>query len=75
MVVIRSLAEYFRLEHQYGYALPRYILSYYVGGGLIAVVATGICVVFYFFRQHRSVLMLVVVTIVALFIYRLKFIP
>ena len=74
IVIIRSLAEYFRLEHAYGYALPRFILSEYVGGALIAVVATAICVLFYFARRFRSVVVLVVVTIVALLVYKVRYI-
>jgi hypothetical protein len=74
IVIVRSLAEYFRLEHAYGYALPRQILNEYVGGALIAVVATAICVMFYFARRYRSVVALVVVTIVALLVYKLRYI-
>ncbi|ABF39063.1 hypothetical protein Acid345_0058 [Candidatus Koribacter versatilis Ellin345] len=74
VVIIRSLAEYFRLEHAYGYAIPRQILSEYVGGALIAVVATGICVMFFFARRYRSVVVLVVVTIVALLVYKVRYI-
>jgi hypothetical protein len=74
VVTVRSLAEYFRLERMYGYALPRQILNEYVGGALIAAVATAICVLFYFARRHRSVVGLVMVTIVALFVYKVRFI-
>ena len=74
VVIVRSLGEYFRLEHLYGYALPRYILNEYVGGALIAVVATAICVIFYFFRRNKSVVVLVLVTIIALFIYKVRYI-
>jgi hypothetical protein len=74
IVIIRSLGEYFRLERLYGYALPRYVFSEYVGGALIAVVATAICVIFYFVRRYRSVVALVVVTIVALLIYKIRYI-
>jgi len=74
VIILRSLAEYFRLEHAYGYALPRHILSEYVGGALIAAVATAICVIFYFFRQYRSILVLVVMTIVGLLVFKIRYI-
>jgi hypothetical protein len=74
IVIIRSLGEYFRLEYEYGYALPRHILSMYVGGALIAVVATVICVVFYFFRRYRSVVVLVVIAIAALLVFKIRYI-
>lgn len=73
VVIVRSLGEYFRLERLYGYALPRYILNEYVGGALIAAVATAICVIFYFARRYRSAVVLVVVTIVALFVYKVRY--
>ncbi len=75
VIVIRSLGEYFRLERAYGYALPRYILNEYVGGALIAVVATTICVIFYFVHRYRSVVVLVVLTIFALLFYKIRYIP
>ena len=74
VVIVRSLAEYFRLERAYGYALPRHILSEYVGGALIAVVATAICTIFYFARRYRSVVTLVIATIVALLVYKVRYI-
>ena len=74
IVIIRSLAEDFRLEQTYGYALPRHTLSEYVGGALIGVVATAICTIFYFVRRYRSVVALVVVTIVALLVYEVRYI-
>jgi hypothetical protein len=74
VIVVRSLGEYFRLERAFGYALPRHILSEYVGGALIAVVATAICVIFYFFRRYRSVVVLVAVTIIALLIFKIRYI-
>ena len=74
VIIVRSLGEYFRLEHAYGLAVPRQILSEYIGGALIAVVATAICTIFYFSRRHRSVVVLVVITIIALFAYKLRYI-
>jgi hypothetical protein len=74
VIVIRSLGEYFRLEHSYGYALPRHILNEYVGGSLIAVVATAICVIFYFVRRYRSVVVLVLISIVALLVFKIRYI-
>ena len=74
VVIVRSLAEYFRLEHAYGYAVPRQLLSEYVGGALIAVVATAICVLFYFARRYRSVVVIVAITIVALLVYKVRYI-
>lgn len=74
VIIVRSLGEYFRLERTFGYALPRQILSEYVGGALIAVVATAICVIFYFARRYRSVVVLVAITIVALLIFTIRYI-
>ncbi len=74
VIILRSLGEYFRLEHAYGYAMPRHILSEYVGGALIAVVATAICVILYFWRRYRSVVVLVGITIVALLIFKIRYI-
>ncbi len=74
LVIVRSLAEYFRLERPYGYALPRFILNEYVGGALIACVATALCVILYFARRYRSTVVLVVATIVALLIFKIRYI-
>ena len=74
IVVIRSLAEYFRLQRTYGYALPGFILNDYVGGALIAVVAAGMCVLFYFARWYRSVVVLVIASIVGLLIFKIRYI-
>ncbi len=74
IVILRSLAEYFRLERAYGYVLPRFILNEYVGGALIAAVATALCVIFYFARRYRSVVALVIATVVALLIYKIRYI-
>lgn len=73
VVIVRSLAEYFRLEHAYGFAIPRQILNGYVGGALMAVVATAICTMVYFWRRYRSVVVLVVLTIVALLMYKIGY--
>ena len=74
VIIIRNLGEYFRLENAYGYALPRHILSEYVGGALIAVVATAICVIFYFAGRFRSVMVLVGITIFALLVFKVRYI-
>ena len=74
IVAIRSLAEYFRLQHVYGYALPGFILNDYVGGALIAVVAAALCVLFYFFRWYRSAVVLVVVSIIGLLVFKIRYI-
>lgn len=71
VIIIRSLGEYFRLEHAYGYALPRYLLSQYVGGALIAVVAAAICMIFYFVRRYGIVVTLALFTIIALLFYKI----
>ena len=72
-VIVRSLGEYFRLEQLYGYALPRVILNEYVGGALIATVAAAICVIFYFVRRYRSVVVLAGITILALLVYKIRY--
>ncbi|HEY3928544.1 MAG TPA: hypothetical protein VGL89_09230 [Candidatus Koribacter sp.] len=74
VIIIRSLGEYFRLEHAYGYSLPRHMLSQYVGGALIATVATAICVIFYFARRYRSVTALFVIAVIGLLFYKIHFI-
>ncbi len=74
IVVIRSLAEYFRLQRAYGYALPGFILNDYVGGALIAVVAVAMCVLLYFARWYRSVVVLVIISIVGLFVFKIRYI-
>jgi hypothetical protein len=45
-----------------------------VGGAFIAVVATAISVIFYFIRRYRSVVVLVVVTILSLLLYKIRYI-
>jgi len=70
LALVRSLAEFFRLQHLGGPALQVATVAPYVGGGLLAAVLTWAGVLCYFAGRDRTVIGVGVVTIVALVIVK-----
>lgn len=53
LALVRTLAEYFRLEHMHGAAVSATLLNHYVAGGLGAALLTWLAVGCYFFGRFR----------------------
>ena len=66
LALIRTLAEFFRLEHVEGATLRIATVAPYVGAGLLGAVLTWAGVLCYFAGRDRAVLGVVAATILAL---------
>ena len=74
LVVVRSLAEYFRLQYVHGEALTLAQVTPYVGGALFASVALGTALVCYLAGLYRSATGLAAAAVLALLIYKVAWI-
>jgi hypothetical protein len=70
LVVIRSLAEYFRLRYVHGDALTIAQVTPYVAGALFAAVALALTVACYLAARHRASIGIAIATVVSLLIYK-----
>lgn len=70
LAVVRTLAEFFRLEHVEGAALRVATVAPYVGAGLFAAVLTWVGVLCYFAHRDRTALGVAGLTIMALLIVK-----
>ena len=66
LALIRTLAEFFRLEHVVGATLRIATVAPYVGAGLLGAVLTWAAVLYYFAGRDRAALAVVGATILAL---------
>lgn len=66
LALIRTLAEFFRLEYVDGSSVRLATVAPYVGGGLLAALLTWAGVLCYFAGRDRTAIVVVAVTIVAL---------
>lgn len=66
LALIRTLAEFFRLEHVEGATLHIGTVAPYVGAGLLGAVLTWVAVLCYFADRDRAALAVVGATILAL---------
>ena len=71
LILVRSLAEYFRLKYVRGGALTLEMAEPFLAGSLIAAVCTWVTVLFFFLGRHRTVIVLVAGTVVSLLIYKI----
>ena len=71
LALIRTLAEFFRLEHVEGTTLRLATVAPYVGAGLLAALLTWAGVLCYFAGRDRAALGIVSVTILGLLAIKL----
>jgi hypothetical protein len=75
LALIRTLAEFFRLEHVEGAALHIGTVAPYVGAALLGAVLTWVAVLCYFAGCDRAALAVVGATILALLAIKIALIP
>jgi hypothetical protein len=71
LVVIRSLAEFFRLQYVHGSALTIAQVTTFIAGALFAAVALALAVACYAAALHRTSVGIAVTTVVALLVYKI----
>lgn len=71
LALVRTLAEFFRLEHVQGPTLRVVTVAPYVGAGLLAAVLTWVGVLCYFARRDRAAVGVAAVTILTLLIVKI----
>ncbi len=70
LIVIRSLAEFFRLRFVHGDALTIAQVTPFVAGALFAALALALAAVCHAAALHRASIAVVVATVIALFVYK-----
>ena len=71
LIVVRTLGEFFRLEHVLGTRFTAAIAAPYVGGALIAVCFCWIGVTLYFFRRYTLSVWTALTAVAILLIYKI----
>ena len=71
LILVRSLAEYYRLKYVGAGAPTLDIAEPFLTGSLIAAVCTWVTVLFFFLGRHRTVIVLVAGTVMVLFVYKI----
>lgn len=71
LIVARTLAEIFRLEHVHGASFTTAAALPYVGGALIATCFCWVGVMLYFFRRYALSAWIALATVVALLAYKI----
>jgi len=71
LALVRTLAEFFRLQYVDGPSLRIATVAPYIGGALLAALLTWAAVVCYFFGRDRAALGVGVVTILALLVVKI----
>lgn len=74
LALVRTLAEFFRLQYVQGPALQVATVAPYVGGALLAAFLAWIAVLCYFSGRDRAALGVVGVTIIALIVVKIVFV-
>jgi hypothetical protein len=71
LIVVRTLAEFFRLRHVIGANFSTAVAAPYVGGALIAACSCWAGVMLYFFRRHTLSAWIALATVVILLVYKI----
>lgn len=71
LIVVRTLAEIFRLRHAHGANFPAAVAMPYVAGDLIAACGCWIGVTLYFFRRYILSAWIALATVVILLAYKI----
>jgi len=72
LVLVRTLAEYFRLKHFGSHPLTLAMVEPYILGALIACVFTAISVGLYFFRRFTAAIFVAALMIAILLAYKIS---
>ena len=70
LIVVRTLAEFFRLRHVHGSDFSTATAALYVGGALIAACSCWAGVTFYFFRRYALTAWIALATVPILLVYK-----
>jgi hypothetical protein len=71
LVLVRTLAEFFRLKYVLGGGLHIATIAPYVGSALFTALATWVAVLFYFAGRNRTAVGVAAVTILSLFVVKI----
>lgn len=71
LIVVRTLAEFFRLRHVHGATFPTAAAAPYVGGALIAACSCWAAVTFYFLRRYTLSAWIALATVPILLVYKI----
>ncbi len=71
LIVIRTLAEFFRLRYVHGANFSTAVAALYVGGSLIAACSCWAGVTFYFFRRYTLSAWITLATVPVLLVYKI----
>jgi len=71
IVVVRTLAEFFRLRHVHGANFSTAVAALYIGGALIAVCSCWAGVTSYFFRRYTLSAWITLATLPLLLVYKI----
>lgn len=71
LIIIRTLAEFFRLRHVQGANFSTAVAALYVGGALMAVCSCWAGVILYFFRRYMLSAWITLATIPVLLVYKI----
>ena len=70
LILVRTLAEIFRLHHAQGARFSASAAMPWIGGALIAACACWLGVTLYFFRRYRLAAWLALATVIGLLVYK-----
>ena len=71
LIVVRTLAEFFRLRHVLGTNFSTGVAALYIGGALISTCSCWTGVTFYFFRRYMLSALITLATVPALLVYKI----
>jgi hypothetical protein len=71
LILVRTLGEFFRLEHVHGTNFSTAMAALYVGGALIAAFSCWAAVTFYFFRRYTVSAWIALATVPILLVYKI----
>jgi hypothetical protein len=71
LIVVRTLAEFFRLSHVHGTNFSTAVAAVYVGGALIAACSCWAGVTFYFFRRYKLSAWITLAAVPVLLVYKI----
>jgi len=71
LIVVRTLGEFFRLQHTLGGSFSAAVAAPYVGGALLAACFCWVSVILYFLRRYTAAAWTAPAAVVVLFVYRI----
>jgi hypothetical protein len=74
LIVVRTLGEFFRLNHVYGASFTTARAALYVGGALVATCSCWAAVTFYFFRRYSVSAWIALAAVPILLVYKIALI-